>query len=133
MIRRPPRSTLFPYTTLFRSLVNFAVCFLFGPEPNGLRNGTNAIAFQLSQKNRAIFRREFARNPGCNSYLQKLFVVGEPLFEIMHVQHGRSSAKTGDAAEYREQVMRLSGVNVRQPVPMIVLEEESSDMAARDF
>src|SRR3712207_8225472 len=27
MIRRPPRSTLFPYTTLFRSL-NFAVSFL---------------------------------------------------------------------------------------------------------
>src|SRR5258708_16061472 len=24
MIRRPPRSTLFPYTTLFRSLVGFA-------------------------------------------------------------------------------------------------------------
>src|SRR3712207_7697193 len=24
MIRRPPRSTLFPYTTLFRSQVNFA-------------------------------------------------------------------------------------------------------------
>src|SRR5256885_11351048 len=24
MIRRPPRSTLFPYTTLFRSLVRFA-------------------------------------------------------------------------------------------------------------
>src|SRR5258707_8838115 len=27
MIRRPPRSTLFPYTTLFRSLV-FLVCLL---------------------------------------------------------------------------------------------------------
>src|SRR5438094_4024884 len=25
MIRRPPRSTLFPYTTLFRSLVAFAI------------------------------------------------------------------------------------------------------------
>src|SRR3712207_8964035 len=25
MIRRPPRSTLFPYTTLFRSLVDFLV------------------------------------------------------------------------------------------------------------
>src|SRR2546422_4752795 len=25
MIRRPPRSTLFPYTTLFRSIVNLAV------------------------------------------------------------------------------------------------------------
>src|SRR2546421_8123180 len=26
MIRRPPRSTLFPYTTLFRSLIGFVVC-----------------------------------------------------------------------------------------------------------
>src|SRR5947209_15657356 len=26
MIRRPPRSTLFPYTTLFRSEFGFAVC-----------------------------------------------------------------------------------------------------------
>src|SRR5258705_6569429 len=26
MIRRPPRSTLFPYTTLFRSLGNFKLC-----------------------------------------------------------------------------------------------------------
>src|SRR2546422_7399386 len=33
MIRRPPRSTLFPYTTLFRSLaagVNFAVVVILG-------------------------------------------------------------------------------------------------------
>src|SRR2546422_2059305 len=28
MIRRPPRSTLFPYTTLFRSLTVFACAFL---------------------------------------------------------------------------------------------------------
>src|SRR2546422_6230441 len=28
MIRRPPRSTLFPYTTLFRSLI---VCVVVGP------------------------------------------------------------------------------------------------------
>src|SRR5260370_23552451 len=27
MIRRPPRSTLFPYTTLFRSIVELANCF----------------------------------------------------------------------------------------------------------
>src|SRR5256886_12027280 len=26
MIRRPPRSTLFPYTTLFRSICNFQIC-----------------------------------------------------------------------------------------------------------
>src|ERR1043166_9950663 len=29
MIRRPPRSTLFPYTTLFRSLFTFATRSLF--------------------------------------------------------------------------------------------------------
>src|SRR5258708_32092042 len=33
MIRRPPRSTLFPYTTLFRSLVlNITVAALMTPE-----------------------------------------------------------------------------------------------------
>src|ERR1043165_1779485 len=32
MIRRPPRSTLFPYTTLFRSAGNYAMCGrAFGP------------------------------------------------------------------------------------------------------
>src|SRR5690242_21026070 len=32
MIRRPPRSTLFPYTTLFRSLACNAICYNFGIE-----------------------------------------------------------------------------------------------------
>src|SRR5256885_13119948 len=33
MIRRPPRSTLFPYTTLFRSVVTFHHRLLFGTDP----------------------------------------------------------------------------------------------------
>src|SRR5256885_3378002 len=32
MIRRPPRSTLFPYTTLFRSLLS-AFLFIYQPSP----------------------------------------------------------------------------------------------------
>src|SRR5437879_11635189 len=32
MIRRPPRSTLFPYTTLFRSIIPEAVLELIGPD-----------------------------------------------------------------------------------------------------
>src|SRR2546421_10918637 len=32
MIRRPPRSTLFPYTTLFRSISGIAI-YLVGPMP----------------------------------------------------------------------------------------------------
>src|SRR3712207_7590469 len=31
MIRRPPRSTLFPYTTLFRSFVKYAQAFVILP------------------------------------------------------------------------------------------------------
>src|SRR2546426_9333496 len=35
MIRRPPRSTLFPYTTLFRSLAIRCSLPLRGPSPSG--------------------------------------------------------------------------------------------------
>src|SRR2546429_4991653 len=35
MIRRPPRSTLFPYTTLFRSLVSMGVDGKPGNAPSG--------------------------------------------------------------------------------------------------
>src|SRR3989442_13004781 len=36
MIRRPPRSTLFPYTTLFRSLVQLAQPLVRPPQGQGL-------------------------------------------------------------------------------------------------
>src|SRR2546430_7810210 len=41
MIRRPPRSTLFPYTTLFRSLARFILAFVYrnaGGRHGGLRD-----------------------------------------------------------------------------------------------
>src|SRR5256885_12212271 len=37
MIRRPPRSTLFPYTTLFRSGVNLQITIPLGHDPPKLR------------------------------------------------------------------------------------------------
>src|SRR5438445_9452807 len=37
MIRRPPRSTLFPYTTLFRSQSNRNQCLLSQTRPTGRR------------------------------------------------------------------------------------------------
>src|SRR2546425_8088975 len=42
MIRRPPRSTLFPYTTLFRSLDKYAG----GAEPERLDPAQLAVIFQ---------------------------------------------------------------------------------------
>src|SRR5437588_5806798 len=38
MIRRPPRSTLFPYTTLFRSLCNSANLMRLKNGPHGIGN-----------------------------------------------------------------------------------------------
>src|SRR3989449_6694521 len=37
MIRRPPRSTLFPYTTLFRSLQTWGLAQNFGAEVRGFQ------------------------------------------------------------------------------------------------
>src|SRR5258707_8733197 len=46
MIRRPPRSTLFPYTTLFRS------SFLFGSDVRGLRKSGS-----LSWRRTGVYRQ----------------------------------------------------------------------------
>src|SRR2546430_13297874 len=47
MIRRPPRSTLFPYTTLFRSLLGNAILVFAGLGPTFGQNWAKAgVAFQ---------------------------------------------------------------------------------------
>src|SRR3712207_7339239 len=68
MIRRPPRSTLFPYTTLFRSLGALTTWSSFGTphslvRPGGfLASGISAetavaAARQWALANRSLFRR----------------------------------------------------------------------------
>src|SRR2546422_8107356 len=50
MIRRPPRSTLFPYTTLFRSILGF-----LGTEPTTVWGQFGFDAFFLDTKERATW------------------------------------------------------------------------------
>src|SRR3712207_6930166 len=45
MIRRPPRSTLFPYTTLFRSYSSPIYRFKNEEDPNDPRNGKPVITY----------------------------------------------------------------------------------------
>src|SRR5258708_33002984 len=56
MIRRPPRSTLFPYTTLFRSLVGFAIA---QKGPNfGIRGRFETAVFEVAAEARSQTRSE---------------------------------------------------------------------------
>src|SRR5256885_16611316 len=64
MIRRPPRSTLFPYTTLFRSVA---------PDPRRLPTGADEVAPEGGAE-RA--RRGEARY-GRRQVLDRLLVLGE--------------------------------------------------------
>src|SRR5436189_3657773 len=45
MIRRPPRSTLFPYTTLFRSLYTSDDLSTWLPRDSGVTNALRAVTF----------------------------------------------------------------------------------------
>src|SRR2546430_5631519 len=54
MIRRPPRSTLFPYTTLFRSPPSRSAVFELRPE------GVEAVATSLAAKGGEIFDLQVA-------------------------------------------------------------------------
>src|SRR5256885_13204580 len=63
MIRRPPRSTLFPYTTLFRSRSSLTVVTSFfvvrGPRPYARRNAVRSFRGIRSsaRKDRTAFLR----------------------------------------------------------------------------
>src|SRR3712207_8033207 len=52
MIRRPPRSTLFPYTTLFRSPVRHAPC---SQSPDGADPGKAGCGRDLAIQSRSLF------------------------------------------------------------------------------
>src|SRR3712207_8457987 len=70
MIRRPPRSTLFPYTTLFRSFVTVLI-FHFHAS-SGLRPGSRLWSSSPSQAGGAplVFRQVGVRSEEHTSELQ---------------------------------------------------------------
>src|SRR3989449_9501215 len=55
MIRRPPRSTLFPYTTLFRSLAEFSNPNSRGIIAMAIEEGDELIAARLTSGRDGIF------------------------------------------------------------------------------
>src|SRR5258706_5437483 len=52
MIRRPPRSTLFPYTTLFRSFFRLAIWLVVDAQPTLLLDGI-ALIIEIRRADRS--------------------------------------------------------------------------------
>src|SRR5256885_3634806 len=64
MIRRPPRSTLFPYTTLFRSKDACARLPLFGDRPTRLRRDDEPARDAPRRQPRRVLERRRDRGRG---------------------------------------------------------------------
>src|SRR5258708_24985289 len=56
MIRRPPRSTLFPYTTLFRSSQTRSVAFCLNPKLGHVLAASHAYSYPNAQQDRKSTR-----------------------------------------------------------------------------
>src|ERR1035438_8812749 len=86
MIRRPPRSTLFPYTTLFRSVQ-------FRSLRRGIESGGDAAHDQRSDSQR--------RRPGYQpGRVEAGYLVGEELLQQPHKAGGNGNAdQSADAGE----------------------------------
>src|SRR2546430_12550569 len=69
MIRRPPRSTLFPYTTLFRSLLE-STQVIHAPERRGLRQHARRILEGCSADKLFRLQRRLRRSEEHTSELQ---------------------------------------------------------------
>src|SRR5207302_7273015 len=99
MLRPPPRSTLFPYTTLFRSAV--AACASSNPLPrlSAVPAGENGRGLRSEEHTSELQSRE---NLVCRLLLEKKKV--RPQFLLSDLDHERSVteqfARMGDVATY---------------------------------
>src|SRR5690606_39517541 len=93
MTRRPPRSTLFPYTTLFRSAVHVAV-------PHRAQPGTGPAASRAARGVRGARRR--AASAGTGGYAHaRGHAAGAP------AHRGRSEEHTSELQSRENLVCRL--------------------------
>src|SRR2546429_1730190 len=91
MIRRPPRSTLFPYTTLFRSHVAGARARALRPHPEMIRLATRGSVLALAQA-RASTDRKSTRLNSSHGYISYAVFC---LKKKKHLGTGYSSQSRG--------------------------------------
>src|SRR5256885_9620440 len=101
MIRRPPRSTLFPYTTLFRS----AEFRLVAVGPAHLHVAEHALGVGHHGREAAIGRGHCRQAAGRSIGIERVLLGG--LAVIVHIAHGRSEEHTSELQSPCNLVCRL--------------------------
>src|SRR5256885_12809107 len=97
MIRRPPRSTLFPYTTLFRS-----------KNIRKLALPSSIVVIGINCRNITTFKLGFKlRDPGCRSYCLANQTAGIREFKWVDYINQRSEEHTSELQSPCNLVCRL--------------------------
>src|SRR2546430_12577416 len=94
MIRRPPRSTLFPYTTLFRSVAGHPAC---GPTGRGSRRTATGRIQSRSEEHTSELQSQ--SNLVCRLLLEKK-KNGDVDHHDRHIASDRAYPHTRDAHLY---------------------------------
>src|SRR3712207_9564572 len=94
MIRRPPRSTLFPYTTLFRSRIEIDLIEMKGIEFRAVDNRLMALKLvQLGLSGAAIFGPDRQVLQPSEVLRKKAILVERGSFRPPTVEIGRASCR----------------------------------------
>src|SRR2546426_7004542 len=101
MIRRPPRSTLFPYTTLFRSLLGEASARVRGPEraaahrrarprrPRRSEEHTSELQSPCNLVCRLLLEKK-KKKKGLHTFHQ-LLLINQQHDRVQHMNRGRAA------------------------------------------
>src|SRR2546430_13642231 len=100
MIRRPPRSTLFPYTTLFRSYFGTVIDMATKKEAAGAAGAATETS-SLSLLDRIVVEGNMAVEPSQNTYAKQL--LGQLASQILD----RSEEHTSELQSQSNLVCRL--------------------------
>src|SRR5205814_10368874 len=136
--RRPPRSTLFPYTTLFRSVAGREVARRAVPQPDARRGARgDDVAGQERHKltDVADEGRHVENQLARRAALLGLAVHLEPELEIVHVADlvGRGEKRP----ERREGIAALAlhplaaALELERPLRVVVVQHVPGDVAQR--
>src|SRR5690242_8528694 len=131
MIRRPPRSTLFPYTTLFRSWI--FDCKFSRKENAATTAATAKITLDIDSNNGFTPRRK-SRRASCQiqgrkgSFIVRNLCLSGLGFRLVAVQHQPAAAQTDQAARLPGEFAIMGNQKQRCSSTLVELEQQFDDV-----